>query len=561
MAIPFLNNINLSDNQLLNAKLQVTGSAPTAAAGQIYFNSTDSVARYHNGTAWVDIPRQISVGGTGLADSQAIDLVAGANVGIAESSGTITISSSDQFTGTVTSVSASTAGDALDVAVTNATTTPDLAFTWAGAASQYIDGAGNLTTFPTIPTVPSNIVETIITTNGAFIDLTPTTATDGNVTITADLSAGGTPSATTYLRGDNSWEPISAIPGTYTWTLAGDNGGPTSIPSASAVSIVGGDDLETTLVGTDLTVDLKVGPGNVGTSDNYVLNQSIAVADADDSIPFNSYTPGGNPPSTQVNVVKKTTLGTIPVTALTLVKTYIDESVTGLLQFIGGFDANTGDLDSPLTTDLYTNTALAVGDLYVVSTAGNFFGNAATPLTPGDSVIVQTAAAAGAAVEGDFIVVQSDTDLATLATVGIGNVNIDGAGNKDGLSLAYASGTATVGLDITNLPNLSVTLAAADLANLEIPLYNSDTSDANEKIEVATLLSAASSQISFATTITDTATISHGLSSSDVMVQLYDITTGETVYADVDRISTTQVTITFASTPTNSIRVLVQKIG
>ena len=561
MAIPFLNNINLSDNQLLNAKLQVTGSAPTAAAGQIYFDSTDSVAKYHNGTAWVNIPRQISVGGTSLADSQAIDLVAGANVGIAESSGTITISSSDQFTGTVTSVGASTAGDALDVAVTNATTTPDLAFTWAGAASQYIDGAGNLTTFPTIPTVPSNIVETIITTNGAFIDLTPTTATDGNVTITADLSAGGTPSTTTYLRGDNSWEPISAIPGTYTWTLAGDNGGPTSIPSATAVTIVGGDDLETTLVGTDLTVDLKVGPGNVGTSDNYVLNQSIAVADADDSIPFNSYTPGGNPPSTQVNVVKKTTLGTIPVTALTLVKTYIDESVTGLLQFIGGFDANTGDLDSPLTTDLYTNTALAVGDLYVVSTAGNFFGNAATPLTPGDSVIVQTAAAAGAAVEGDFIVVQSDTDLATLATVGIGNVNIDGAGNKDGLSLAYASGTATVGLDITNLPNLSVTLAAADLANLEIPLYNSDTSDANEKIEVATLLSAASSQISFATTITDTATISHGLSSSDVMVQLYDITTGETVYADVDRISTTQVTITFAATPTNSVRVLVQKIG
>jgi hypothetical protein len=45
------------------------------------------------------------------------------------------------------------------------------------------------------------------------------------------------------------------------------------------------------------------------------------------------------------------------------------------------------------------------------------------------------------------------------------------------------------------------------------------------------------------------------------MVQLYDITTGMTVYADVDRISTTQVTITFGATPTNSIRVLVQKIG
>ena len=62
MAIPFLNNINLSDNQLQNAKLHVTGSAPTAAAGQIYFNSADNKAKYYNGSAWVDIVA--STGGT-----------------------------------------------------------------------------------------------------------------------------------------------------------------------------------------------------------------------------------------------------------------------------------------------------------------------------------------------------------------------------------------------------------------------------------------------------------------------------------------------------------------
>ena len=42
MAIPFLNNINLDDNQLLNAKLHVTSSAPTAGKGQIYLDSTAS---------------------------------------------------------------------------------------------------------------------------------------------------------------------------------------------------------------------------------------------------------------------------------------------------------------------------------------------------------------------------------------------------------------------------------------------------------------------------------------------------------------------------------------
>ena len=66
----------------------------------------------------------------------------------------------------------------------------------------------------------------------------------------------------------------------------------------------------------------------------------------------------------------------------------------------------------------------------------------------------------------------------------------------------------------------------------------------------------------YAETITDTdLTIDHGLNTTDVMVQLYDITTGETVYADVDRITAARIGVTFASTPTNSIRVLVQKIG
>lgn len=66
---------------------------------------------------------------------------------------------------------------------------------------------------------------------------------------------------------------------------------------------------------------------------------------------------------------------------------------------------------------------------------------------------------------------------------------------------------------------------------------------------------------SYAVTITDTATITHGLGTEDVIVQLFDTVTKDTVYADVTRPSTTTATITFASTPTNSIRVLVTKIG
>jgi len=460
MAIPFLNNITLNNNEIQNVRLQNGGSPPlSSGSGQIYFDTSagDETAKYYSNVTdtWVSLKEYSFPTGT------------------------------------------------------------------------YVTGAAS-------GTFPKPI-------------------------ITFDLNAvdGTAAAGERYLTKTNKWAEISTIPGTYNWNLSGETGGPNIILSGTGVSIVGNPDIDTTLSGTTLTVKLTVGPGSVGTNVNYISNQGIALADADDSIPFNSYTPGGNPPSTQVNIVKKTTLGTIPVTALTLVKTYIDESVTGLLQFIGGFNANTGDLDSPLTTNLYTNTALAVGDLYVVSTAGNFFGNAATPLTPGDSVIVQTAAAAGAAVEADFIVVQSDTDLATLATVGIGNVNASTLDNELGIEVAYAAGTAKVGLDIDGLAVDSLGESPQDYF---IPIYNSPDT-INNKARLDELLAFGNQSTSTAVTITDTATISHGLASSDVIVQLYDVTTGETVYADVDRISTTQVTITFATTPTNSVRVLVQKIG
>ena len=65
----------------------------------------------------------------------------------------------------------------------------------------------------------------------------------------------------------------------------------------------------------------------------------------------------------------------------------------------------------------------------------------------------------------------------------------------------------------------------------------------------------------YAATITDTATITHGLNTNDIIVQLYDTVTNENVFSDIVRASVNTATITFASTPTNSIRVLVTKIG
>lgn len=61
---------------------------------------------------------------------------------------------------------------------------------------------------------------------------------------------------------------------------------------------------------------------------------------------------------------------------------------------------------------------------------------------------------------------------------------------------------------------------------------------------------------------TTTITVNHGLDSLDVMVQLYDNSTAETVYADVVRSAPDDIEVTFASAPAlNAIRVLITKIG
>lgn len=57
-------------------------------------------------------------------------------------------------------------------------------------------------------------------------------------------------------------------------------------------------------------------------------------------------------------------------------------------------------------------------------------------------------------------------------------------------------------------------------------------------------------------------TVTHNLGSRDVIVQLYDASSYDTVIADVVRTNTTTVTLTFGAAPaSNDIRVLVSKIG
>lgn len=224
---------------------------------------------------------------------------------------------------------------------------------------------------------------------------------------------------------------------------------------------------------------------------------------------------------------------TLPTSAA--VKAYVDAATVGGLVYQGGYNASTN------TPDLTTSpNSIEKGWTYTVTADGTFFGE---QLRVGDVLIAEVDDPSALT---DWTTVQNNIDLASLTQVGIGNVAAD-----IGLDVTYSSGTGTVGLDFNSLSQ-----ADGDhfilLKSGSNDVVKQTTAGAADIIQTAT---------TYATTITDTATITHGLGTKDVIIQLYDVTTDETVYADVDRASSTTATITFATTPTNSIRVLVQKIG
>ena len=258
---------------------------------------------------------------------------------------------------------------------------------------------------------------------------------------------------------------------------------------------------------------------------------------------------------------------------------FVQGALTGLLEFKGGFNANTGAIvGGGNLTSGGSRVAIAVGDYYVVTVAGDFFGNAATPLTPGDSVIAQTAAIAGASVEADFIVVQSDTDLATETTIGIGNVN----GTANQIGVAYSNGTATLtNLDRGSSQNIFKNVASdsgtavADNNNDTLTVVGAGritTAVAGDTLTITSTdnpLMALGDRVALTggstaggiTTFTYNVTSSFtGASALDVKVEVISAG-GQTVYADVTR-SGAVLTVEFTGTISDSAyEVLLTYVG
>ncbi len=117
-------------------------------------------------------------------------------------------------TGTVTSVGASIDGDSLSIAGSPVTSSGTLAFTFQGDNTQYIDGAGDLTTFPTLDNYQYWVLSD--GTNTTNITSTGTATFSGGTYITASESAGTlTIDHETTSRTDTTSTDAPAFGGTF----------------------------------------------------------------------------------------------------------------------------------------------------------------------------------------------------------------------------------------------------------------------------------------------------------------------------------------------------------
>ena len=518
MAVKFLDNLNLVGNQLLNTKLQVLAGNPTGVAilgeGQIFFDSTLGVKalKYYDGTDWID-----PAGGIG-------------------GSGTV---------GTV------------PVFVTDATTLGDSAL--------ITSGSGSTQTFTFNTSGSTNFKGDIIST--ANLSLDNVAGKGGLKDKDGDLGTNGQLLSSTGTAVNWIDAPVS-----YTkWVLTGDSG-TQDILDGNTVLITGGTGIVTGASATDkLTITpafdeySSVTPGsNAGLLfglDGDMSNSEIRYNEVNQFSLSLFDQPTGN---ISFNSKKITSLADPTSAQDGATKSYVDSAVEGGLNVKGGFNATTGAITSGGNLTVGgTRVAVAIGDYYVVTVAGNFFANAATPLTPGDSVLVQTAAAAGASVEGDFAVIQSDTDLATLATVGIGNVNPDTAKQLQGIAVSYpvvTPGTALVGLDIKNMDPFSG--IGTDLLSKSDIVAVYDTTEGHNKrttVDKITALGNSNNSEVYTSASGTTHTFTHNLNTRNVSVQLFDTSSFDTVYATVVRTSVSVVTVTTAATA--DITCLITKVG
>ena len=439
--------------------------------------------------------------------------------------------------GTVTTVSSTVAGDALNVVVSNATSTPALAFTYAGSTSDYIDGTGDLVTFPGIP---QGTVTSVTASNGAKVTGTATTVPNVEV----DYTATGVIASAGSMSGNAEADDL---------LLLGDD-------SASGVVVKAPlQDIPLNVLGSPIA-DLSIGSnkltavatGTAGT-DGVNLAQVQAIA-AGVGVFQGGYNATTNVPA--LTGASNVALVQGDFYVVTVDGTFFTETV------------EVGDL-------IFANAAIAAGstpalsDYTVVISDANIagvgatdgatekgvagFSNATFAGTANGFITVKAGGISNAQLAETYnTIIGTDTDLNTSAVDVVDQINV-----TDGVITSMSKRTlpnaATGSVGVTEIATQAEVDAGTDTFRYVTPATLASHINADSYTATFPATTAASTSIAAAT---------HGLGTGPLIVQCYVVASGAQVQLDVTvNPSTGAVTLATTSNQTaNTLRVAMVKV-
>jgi hypothetical protein len=656
----FLANLDLNQNELQNAVVQVLSANPSSpTTGQIYYNSSSNVLRYYDGTAWEDLAAGsggetnqnafsiVAVSGQSNVEADAktdtLNLVAGSNVTITTTpaSDSITIAAS----GDVDSVNTQTGDVVLD-----ADDISDTSTTNKFATSTQLGKIDNITISQA---VDLDTLESDVATNNAKVsNVTTNLSTTANGTSLVINSSDGNnasiPAATTTAWGAMTDEDKTKLDGIDTgannYTHPNHTGDVTSTgDGATTIANNAVTHAKYQQVATDTIIGrTAAGTGNVTALTKAQTLGILNVSDGADvtatALPLISsdVTIGDASDVTVTTSGGLTVTGDLTVNGTT---TTVDSTNTNIADALielgsGNTGANSNDLGLILergttgnngfigwdesadkfTVGTTTATGASTGSLsittgtLVANIEGNVTGNVTGDVTGNADTATALATSRSIALSGDVsgsasfdgsanisitATIADDSHNHTISNVdglqtaldgkqasltfGIANDNAVEIDDTDVADNDYARFTANglegrsfaevkSDLSLNNVTNESKATMFASAALTGTPTAPS-ASAATDSTQIATTaftqdaIDARTYAVSIGDGTNTSYTITHSLGTRDVIIQLYDASSYDTVFADVVRTNTTQATITFASAPTtNDVRVLVTKV-
>lgn len=201
----------------------------------------------------------------------------------------------------------------------------------------------------------------------------------------------------------------------------------------------------------------------------------------------------------------------VKLTTENAVKTYVDATVAGIGNLEGGFAAGSA-------TEFPTAAGgTKKGDYWYVTSNGTVNG---AILKVGD-VIIAAINNPNVTTTTDWIILQTNVDQATETVAGIAKIATQAETNTG-----------------TNDTNIVTPLKLKTFFDTSVGGFAANVGNG--------------SSLSFVLT--------HNLNTLDVIVQVVEVSTGDTVYTDIARTSVNTVTVTFASAPTtNQYRIIIKK--